>query len=140
MTFDLLACRFSFRALDAVRFGHAANTFRGALGHMLRRVGSRPDYARLFEPLCLDGPSGLEDAPRPFVIRAAALDGRSFAPGDEFSIDVHVFDLQASALENLTRAFRELAHAGGRAAALKEVKSTPIQVSLDPLPDAPAEI
>ena len=128
MTFSLYAYRFEFRALEPVSFapGSAANTFRGALGHLLRGIACRPEcqdaktcpwrqqcaYARLFEPAWLDGPSGFADAPRPFVIRAAALDGRRFARSEVFPIDVHVFDLAEPVLEYLVLVFRQLASEG----------------------------
>lgn len=128
MTLSLYAYRFEFRALDTVRFapGSAANAFRGAFGSILRSIACRPEcsgakscawreqcaYARLFEPAWLSGPSGFADAPRPFVIRASMLDGRSYSAGACFSIDVHVFDLGEPVLENLVLAFLRLATEG----------------------------
>jgi CRISPR-associated endoribonuclease Cas6 len=124
----LYAYRFRFEALDAVCFppGAASNAFRGAFGHIFRRLACRPDcpgaevcpqrdlcaYARLFEPAWVGGPSGFADAPRPFVIRAAALDGRRFLPGDDLPVDVHVFDLGEPVLEYLVQSFQQLATAG----------------------------
>ena len=126
--FSCLGFRFTFRALDAVFFppGAAANAFRGAFGHIFRQIACIPGcsapkscdirsqcpYARLFEPACLDGPSGLADAPRPFVIRAANLDGRRYLHADRFSIDVHVFDLRDPALAYFVLAFSRLAETG----------------------------
>jgi hypothetical protein len=128
VTFSLYACRFEFRALEATRFpsGSAANTFRGAFGHILRDIACRKEcpgpktcprrrecaYARLFEPVWEGGPSGFADAPRPFVIRASALDGRSYQAGDRFPVDVHVFDLGEPLLEYLIRVFDRLAVEG----------------------------
>lgn len=128
MNLSLYAYRFEFRALDAVRFapGSAANTFRGAFGSILKSIACRPEcdgtkscawrgqcsYARLFEPVWPGGPSGFADAPRPFVIRASVLDGRSYSAGGCFSIDVHVFDLGAPVLESLVLAFLRLATEG----------------------------
>ena len=57
-------------------------------------------------------PSGLKEPPRPFVLRAAHLDGRHFAPDESFTVDVHVFDLRARLLEKLEEAFAKLAIAG----------------------------
>jgi CRISPR-associated endoribonuclease Cas6 len=127
-TFCLYAYRFEFQALNWVRFapGGAANAFRGAFGHILRQIACRPEcegarscrwreecaYARLFEPAWPDGPSGFANPPRPFVIRAAALDGRRFAPGTEFSVDVHVFDVGEPVLEYLVLVFLQLASEG----------------------------
>jgi hypothetical protein len=124
----LYAYRFHFEALDGVFFppGAGSNAFRGAFGHIFRRLACRPDcpganlcpsrdrcaYARLFEPAWVGGPSGFADAPRPFVIRAASLDGRRFLPGENFPIDVHVFDLGEPVLEYLVQSFQQLATAG----------------------------
>jgi hypothetical protein len=97
LIFQLSVYRFSFRAVDPVYFppGKAANVLRGALGiHLVRE--------RL-----MGGPSGLADPPRPYVFRAAHLDGKRFEPGEVFSLDVHIFDLRAPLRDNLLRAFAE---------------------------------
>jgi CRISPR-associated endoribonuclease Cas6 len=128
VTFCLFGFRFTFEAIDPVFFppGAAGNAFRGAFGHIFRRIACPPEctsakscevrsqcaYANLFEPACLDGPSGLRDAPRPFVIRAGALDGCSFPPGDSFSIDLHIFDLHEPAVAYFVAAFHELIREG----------------------------
>jgi len=128
VTFRLFGFRFTFEAADPVFFppGAAGNAFRGAFGHIFRRIACRPEcanvksceirgrcaYANLFEPAYLDGPSGLRDAPRPFVIRAHALDGRSFRPADLFSLDLHIFDLHEPAVACFVSAFQELIHEG----------------------------
>jgi hypothetical protein len=128
VTFRLFAFRFTFEALDPVVFppGAAGNAFRGAFGHIFRRIACVPEcasvatcpireqcaYARMFEPVCTGGPSGLADAPRPFVMRAWNLDGKSYQPGESFCIDVHIFDLQAPAAEYFERAFQQLAENG----------------------------
>lgn len=69
-------------------------------------------YARIFEPTwgqaalsprgqsslspapnsAASSPSGLADPPRPFVFRAAHLDGRTVRPGDPFHFDLHLWD------------------------------------------------
>lgn len=128
MILSLYAYRFEFQALEAVHFapGSAANAFRGAFGHILRRIACRPDcegpkgclwrqecvYARLFEPVWPEGPSGFADAPRPFIIRAAALDGRRYPRGALFPVDVHVFDVAEPVLEYLVMVFLRLAEEG----------------------------
>jgi hypothetical protein len=128
LNFSLYAYRFEFQARETVRFapGSAANAFRGAFGHLLRRIACRPEcdgpktcswrqqcvYARLFEPSWQEGPSGFADAPRPFVIRAAALDGCRFQQGALFPIDVHVFDVAEPVLEYLVMVFLRLATEG----------------------------
>lgn len=131
MTFDLEVCRFHLAARDALRFppGQAGNTLRGALGTFFRnavcaedcpgragkRVGaceqrSSCPYARIFEPSAAGvGPSGLSDWPRPFVLRAASLDGRTFQPGERFCFDLHLFDTRNSPVDHFTRAFAQWA-------------------------------
>jgi hypothetical protein len=103
MIFRATPLRFEFEARERVWFppGKAGNTFRGALGAILPEA--------VFSP-CAEGsgPSGLEDRPRPFVLRAEALDGRRFEPGERFGLDVSVFDPQLAqtfetAFEGLTR-------------------------------------
>jgi len=112
--FSLVAYRCTFEALEAVSFapGTAGNAFRGAFGALFRRVAGAPVYASFFEPSSASGPSGLANAPRPFVIRAAALEGREIPAGGQFSIDVHVFDLKEPALQYLVAAFTQLAREG----------------------------
>jgi hypothetical protein len=105
--------------MESVYFppGKAGNVLRGALGTTLRFDDmSAPKSAR---------PSGLADPPRPFVLRAAHLDGESFEPGETFALDVHVFDLRQPLREIFVSAFSEWAHAGlgprrGRVALLGE--------------------
>jgi hypothetical protein len=125
MVFRCSAFRFSFIALDPIFFapGAAGNSFRGAFGHIFRKVvcDSRCSdaeacemreqcaYARLFEPVCRAGPSGLADAPRPFVIRASTLDGQTYRAGESFSIDLHLFDWREPALAGFIGAFQQLA-------------------------------
>jgi len=126
VTFDLLSCRFCLSARQSTRFpqGHAGNVLRGALGIMLRQIASPEDYARLFAPVSnLPGPSGLADRPRPFVIRAAALDGRTLEPGDSFSFELNLFDTADLTLEYFTRAFAQWAE-------LASVERRPVMVDL----------
>jgi hypothetical protein len=70
----------------------AGNVLRGALG-------ISPGFADMA-------------APRPFVLRAAKLDGQRFAPGETFSIDVNVFDLRGQSMEMLAGAFSEWGRTG----------------------------
>jgi hypothetical protein len=56
----------------------AGNVLRGALG----KIGDEPESRR---------PGGLADPPRPFVLRAAHLDGKGFASGDHFTFSANVF-------------------------------------------------
>jgi len=72
----------------------------------------RCTYARLFEPIALEGPSGFRNAPRPFVIRTSALNGRTYGPGEFLAIKVHVFDMHEPVLPYLECAFEQLAQEG----------------------------
>ncbi len=79
-------------------------------------------YARIFEPEAAGrGPSGLADRPRPFVFRAANLEGRTVRPGESFHFDVHLFDLRDPVIAYFVLTFAQLAREGlgpgrGRAA------------------------
>ena len=79
------------RTLSFPKYG-AANLIRGQFGKEL--FERQPDlYQRLFAPPHrAEGPSGLHDPPRPYVLRTANLDARTFAPGDALDFSVHVFD------------------------------------------------
>ena len=85
--FTILPTLLEFETLDELRLpaGTAeTNVFRGALGHALRAVSCHPTcsnaktcpsratcpYARFFEPVWENGPSGYHEAPRPFVLRS----------------------------------------------------------------------
>ncbi len=127
--FLLYAIRFYFRAIDPIYFppGKAGNIFRGAFGHIFRRLACVPQckdiktckwreacpYARLFEPTATgSGPSGLADWPRPFVLRALHLDGKTFASGATLFLDLNLFELQPSIISSLALTFEQLAHEG----------------------------
>jgi hypothetical protein len=170
--FECRAYRFDFEAIDAVSFspGSAANSFRGAFGHLFRKAVCTPDcpgarqcprraecaYAAIFEPACLGGPSGFADAPRPFVIRAAELDAQRYSPSETFSIDVHFFDLRHVLLPHFTRTFQLLAQSGigpgrGRIRLAgvspldthgdrAPVDAPPVRICLEPEQDAPHAI
>jgi hypothetical protein len=128
VTFDLEACRFHFLARDAIHFhpGLAGNVLRGALGSILRQITCAEDYSRIFEPASAGaGPSGLADWPRPFVIRAASLDGQTLKPGDPFSFGLNLFDIRNPALEHFTRAFAQWAR-------LVSVEHSRVVVDLNP--------
>jgi hypothetical protein len=156
MTFDFYSFRFVFSALDPIRFppGQPGNILRGAFGNSFRAVvcptdcpGARQcpsrdscDYARIFEPAaaCSEGPSGLRDRPRPFVFRAAYLNGRTIEGGERFWFDVHLFETRNPPLEPFALAFARLAKEGlgplrGRAD-LVSVEHRPISIALEPNP------
>ncbi|HUA57962.1 MAG TPA: CRISPR system precrRNA processing endoribonuclease RAMP protein Cas6 [Verrucomicrobiae bacterium] len=159
MTFEFFRYRFHFRALEAVAFppGKSANVLRGAFGTVLRESATPEEYVRLFRPGISLGksPSGLADWPRPFIFRAAHLDGLSIAEGGPFFVDVHIFDLQRAVLPHFRSAFEQLAvhgvgHGRGRVA-LERIErldledraeadagdaSPPLSISLDAQGDA----
>ena len=129
LTFDLLPFRFHFTARDPIYFppGKSGNIVRGAFGtvfkhlvcipqcHQVRDCPTRSTcpYARIFEPVAeAGGPSGLRDWPRPFIFRAAHLDGESFEPGGAFYFDVYLFDLKEPAIAYFVLAFTQLAREG----------------------------
>jgi hypothetical protein len=62
----------------------------------------------------------LSDWPRPFVFRSHQLSGISLVPGQEFSVDLHLFDLREPWIQHFIRSFDLLARDGigpGRARA-----------------------
>ena len=81
MEFRLRACRFHFRAVDSVFFPpfKAGNVLRGALGGIAAGDGSR----------------------RPFVLRAAHLNGMRFAAGEAFTYSANVFDPDGPTTDSL---------------------------------------
>src|SRR5947207_1851123 len=89
-----------------------ANILRGGFGVILKRIATAEMYSRLFAPRLPGGPSGLADAPRPFVFRARHLDGRVIAPGESFHFDVNLFDLRDDSVSCFTEVFSELARQG----------------------------
>lgn len=106
MIFQLRVYHFRFRALESVYFPpeKAANVLRGALGRLLNLQNP---------PSALSArPSGLADPPRPFVFRAAHLNGKRFEPGETFGLDVHVFDGSGDWLDTLAGAFSQWEHTG----------------------------
>ncbi len=132
MIFHLQACQFQLSARRVIRFpdGMAGNVLRGALGSVLREVASPEDYARIFEPASGAGPSGFTDPPRPFVIRAAALNGRVIEAGERFCFGLHVFD---SSLDHFTRAFAHWAD-------LVSVEHSPVAINFSPRVDPVSRI
>jgi hypothetical protein len=134
VTFDLVRLRFRFRALEPKYFppGKAGNVLRGAFGTMLLESADQPEFIRIFAPRSPGGPSGLADSPRPFVFRAAALDGQTCAPGDEFQFHAHLFDRSPALRRHFCSAFARL-----RWAALLSVDEEEVSLDLSP-PTEPA--
>jgi len=129
MTFDFYSFRFVFSALDPIVFptGQPGNILRGAFGTVFRRIACGADcpgvkmckirescgYARIFEPVAAGrGPSGFRDQPRPFVFRAAYLDGRTIQRDERFWFDVHLFETRDPPLDSFAEAFARLAKNG----------------------------
>jgi hypothetical protein len=130
LTFDFYRFRFHFRSTGSLYFPpyKSGNIVRGAFGSIFRKLVCIPQchdaktcdvratcpYARVFEPQAArgEGPSGLADWPRPFVFRAAHLDGRTVREGEEFHFDVHIFDVGDPALAYFVLAFAQLAREG----------------------------
>jgi CRISPR-associated endoribonuclease Cas6 len=163
-TFDLDSFRFHFTALESIDFpqGKPGNILRGAFGSVFRKIACAPDcpglsggnvrecerrqscaYARIFEPASIGkGPSGLGDWPRPFVFRAAHLDGTTAAPEKQFWFDVNLFDTRDAPLKYFVPAFQQLAHAGlgprrGRAELMSAEHLDRVSILLD---DTPADV
>lgn len=122
--------------MESVYFppGKAGNILRGALGAKLpfERSGS--------------GPSGLADPPRPFVLRAAHLDGKQFEPGEKFSLNVNIFDSRTrdspgSWTRIFVHIFAEWADTGlgprrGRVELCGNIEETQVALDLAPGPEA----
>lgn len=96
---DLFITKLPFVTRRAVAFPPhgAANLIRGQFGKEL--FERQPDlYERLFAPPHrTEGPSGLHDPPRPYVLRTRHLDGRSYPAGAALEFAIHVFDPELAA-------------------------------------------
>jgi hypothetical protein len=98
-------------------------------------------YRRIFEPRAAGpGPSGLENWPRPFVFRAANLDGQTIEPGQPFWFGIHLFDLRSPMIGHFEAAFAHVAVEGlgslrGRAELTGVEKVNHVSVPLDPPPE-----
>ena len=142
MVLPVLVRRLRFEARDEIRFpgAKAANVLRGGFGMALRQTAPADEYARIFEPkLTGKAPSGLADPPRPFVFRAAHLDGSRIAKHDDFQFDIHVFG-DDSVAQSITSALEHLFLVGtgvGRGTA-KLGGVTDERVELDLLTEEPA--
>lgn len=83
----------------------ASNKLRGAIGKNLRERGDG-SYERFFDPARNNGPSGLSNPPRPFVLRSAHLDGLTLEKGTSFQFDLHLFDLRNPWVDILAESLR----------------------------------
>jgi len=143
---ELIRLRFRFRAAGSLYFppGKAGNTLRGAFGMVLRQTGTAADYEGIFETKASGaGPSGFADRPRPFVIRAAHLDGATIHAGADFRFDVHLFDLAPDRRPLFVEAFARVTQEGlgpeRTRANLLSVEEENISIALDGALDGPAE-
>ena len=125
---QLRPLRFHLTAAQPIYFppGKASNILRGGFGRCFRSIACTPDctappacpfpgqcpYAAIFEPKLEDGPSGLADAPRPFLFRAPHLDGRRIQPNEPFHFDLHLFDLRPHITAYFISAFQQFAETG----------------------------
>jgi hypothetical protein len=100
-TFDLLPLRFHCTARVALCLD--ANFLRGRFGKALRNI-DRGTYDRLFDPRKIEGPSGLRDTPRPFVLRVVE---KAVAAGERFDFGVHLFSVREP-VGPLRQAFDEI--------------------------------
>jgi len=130
LTFEFYRLRFRFRAAGELHFPayKSGNIVRGAFGSIFRKLVCMPScreaktcevhstspYALVFEPQAArgEGPSGLADWPRPFVFRAAHLDGSTVRAGEAFHFDIHLFDVRNPALAYFVLSFAQLAREG----------------------------
>lgn len=86
MTFDVVPLRIRAAVQSELRLD--TNYLRGHLGKALRQA-DRKMYDRFFAPKQIDGPSGLKNAPRPFVMR---VEPQVLSHGDPFEFRLHLFD------------------------------------------------
>jgi hypothetical protein len=131
-TFDLIPLRLHFVAKAPIIFpkGSAANLLRGVLGAWLMKTA--PDsYARRFAPEYAGGPSGLRQAPRPFVFRAAHLAGVSIAAGTSFEFDINLFETRDEAVDLFARAFE--ARFGSTRIETREILRLPVRYEGSPV-------
>ena len=133
LTFALRALRYRLRARASIhlRAGESANLLRGSFGRLLHQENLTA-YERYFAPSAAAGPSGLRDSPRPFVLRAAHLDGASFTAGAEFEIGINLFEMKAPPLE----LFRRVVAALLPADLLRVDGEQAINLSLEPAAEA----
>lgn len=104
--------RFTCQVVRRLQFPvPASNTLRGAIGFRLHEF-TEDAYGEFFAPRSVQGPSGLADPPRPFLIRAQHLDGTAWEIGQRYWFDLHLFDLRrpwldllAEILQTMPRSF-----------------------------------
>jgi CRISPR-associated endoribonuclease Cas6 len=104
LIFRLRPHRFYFRVKESVFFppAKAGNVLRGALGAGLSQLTAPASTS----------PAGFLTPPRPFVFRAAHLDGKRIEGGECFDFEINIFDLRRPVGEIFTRIFSGWATAG----------------------------
>ncbi|MSV32287.1 MAG: hypothetical protein EXQ57_07180, partial [Bryobacterales bacterium] len=128
LALQLIPLRFHLEARQPIYFppGKASNILRGGFGRTFRSIACAPGcsspltcnfrqecpYARIFEPTLESGPSGLADAPRPFLFRAPHLDGVRIALNQPFHFDLHLFDMRPQIIAYFITAFQQFAESG----------------------------
>lgn len=147
-SFRVARYRFELEALDDLRMpAYQGSTFRGGLGHALKRlVCGAPDsrdcapcarrgdcpYGYLFAasaPPDTPGLHGLHEIPPPFVIEAPAGEPRRYRPGERLGFELVLIGRAIGYLPYFLMSFEELGRAGvGRPAgryALRGVYACP---------------
>jgi hypothetical protein len=113
-----------------VRFpAGVANLVRGGLGKYLHETAPADVYEWFFAPRRTEGPSGFQDSPRPFVLRANHLASKYFAAGEGYHIDIHVFDVERPVLPYVRASFEGWAAA--QHSVLLGVEQYPGGINLD---------
>lgn len=121
--------RFHMRVRRSVHFpeAKAANILRSALGVAMKRVhcSTFPEngcqtvescphaqsclYSKIFAPRAPENwPSGFQDLPRPFVLRASHLNGTTFPPASTFDFDLYLLSTLPSVYRALGSALASL--------------------------------
>lgn len=106
---------------------YKGSTFRGALGHSLRRaacalpsrrecpgcpVAKTCPYKFLFEPSDLPTSKRFKDAPRPFVLFPPETEVQTFSPGDALSLKLTLFGAAVEYLPYFALALTDIGRAG----------------------------
>lgn len=130
-SFRVARYRFVLEAIDELRMpAYQGSTFRGGLGHVLKRLvcfapdaracvpcGRRIDcpYGYLFAttaPPDIPGLHGLREIPPPFVIEAPSGEPRRYHPGEQLGFDLVLIGRAIGYLPYFLMAFQELGRAG----------------------------
>jgi hypothetical protein len=88
----------------------AGTLLRGAFGRILKN--RYPDaYSEIFDPSA-NGPSGIADAPRPFVLRVSHLEGQEYQPGTISELRLNLFEGKGTFLPIFDDIFRQMGREG----------------------------